>query len=196
MGRRKHQQSCCGTKFFQENRRWWRSWTTQQAAWCRPPGASPGARLDSTVADFYIQNIFLGARLVSTLAHFQIQKIFSGAGLGWYLGPALTHATSKISKWFSPKSNLVSSPLLSWDASLLYLILLILRRWQQLTQRENPGSSFSPQLLKWKRNLQNRFRSQHMVVNTEWGAFGDNGELDYVKTKWDEEVIFLEPFDF
>ena len=27
-----------------------------------------------------------------------------------------------------------------------------------------------------------------MVVNTEWGAFGDNGELDYVKTKWDEEV--------
>ena len=35
-------------------------------------------------------------------------------------------------------------------------------------------------------------RSQHMVVNTEWGAFGDNGELDYVKTKWDEEVkIFL-----
>ena len=31
-------------------------------------------------------------------------------------------------------------------------------------------------------------RSQHMVVNTEWGAFGDKGELDYVKTKWDEEV--------
>ena len=31
-------------------------------------------------------------------------------------------------------------------------------------------------------------RPQHMVVNTEWGAFGDNGELDYVKTKWDEEV--------
>ena len=30
-----------------------------------------------------------------------------------------------------------------------------------------------------------------MVVNTEWGAFGDNGELDYVKTKWDEEVNFL-----
>ena len=27
-----------------------------------------------------------------------------------------------------------------------------------------------------------------MVVNTEWGAFGDKGELDYVKTKWDEEV--------
>ena len=103
----------------EQNRRWWRSWTTQQAAWCRPPGASPGAQLDSTVADFYIQNIFSGARLVSTLAHFQIQKIFSGAGLGWYLGPALMHATSKISKWFSPKSNLVSWPHLSWNASLL-----------------------------------------------------------------------------
>ena len=41
-----------------------------------------------------------------------------------------------------------------------------------------------------------------MVVNTEWGAFGDNGELDYVKTKWDEEVeiYLLKPncfkFDF
>eukprot|EP00092_Neocalanus_flemingeri_P034173 GFUD01037166.1.p1 GENE.GFUD01037166.1~~GFUD01037166.1.p1 ORF type:complete len:544 (+),score=125.53 GFUD01037166.1:103-1734(+) len=28
----------------------------------------------------------------------------------------------------------------------------------------------------------------HVVVNTEWGAFGDNGELDFVRTKWDEEV--------
>lgn len=36
--------------------------------------------------------------------------------------------------------------------------------------------------------LDGESRSQHMVVNTEWGAFGDNGELDYVKTKWDEEV--------
>jgi len=36
--------------------------------------------------------------------------------------------------------------------------------------------------------LDGECRSQHMVVNTEWGAFGDKGELDYVKTKWDEEV--------
>merc|ERR1712088_380869 len=28
----------------------------------------------------------------------------------------------------------------------------------------------------------------HMVINTEWGAFGDNGELDFIKTKWDENV--------
>ena len=28
----------------------------------------------------------------------------------------------------------------------------------------------------------------HVVVNTEWGAFGDNSELDFVRTKWDEEV--------
>ena len=64
-----------------------------------------------------------------------------------------------------------------------------------MTQMENPGSSHH-NFSNGKRNFQNRFRSQHMVVNTEWGAFGDNGELDYVKTKWDEEVIFLEPFDF
>ena len=25
----------------------------------------------------------------------------------------------------------------------------------------------------------------HMIVNTEWGAFGDQGELDFIKTKWD-----------
>ena len=33
----------------------------------------------------------------------------------------------------------------------------------------------------------------HMVVNTEWGAFGDNGELDFIKTKWDENVSLV-PF--
>ena len=29
---------------------------------------------------------------------------------------------------------------------------------------------------------------EHMVINTEWGAFGDNGELEFVRTKWDLEV--------
>lgn len=29
---------------------------------------------------------------------------------------------------------------------------------------------------------------EHMVINTEWGAFGDNGELDFVRTKWDRAV--------
>merc|ERR1719458_388938 len=29
---------------------------------------------------------------------------------------------------------------------------------------------------------------RHMVVNTEWGAFGDNGELDFIRTKWDRNV--------
>ena len=29
---------------------------------------------------------------------------------------------------------------------------------------------------------------RHMVVNTEWGAFGNDGELDFIMTKWDREV--------
>ena len=29
---------------------------------------------------------------------------------------------------------------------------------------------------------------EHMVVNTEWGGFGSNGELDFVRTKWDKNV--------
>lgn len=28
----------------------------------------------------------------------------------------------------------------------------------------------------------------HMIINTEWGAFGDNKELDFIRTKWDEAV--------
>jgi len=28
----------------------------------------------------------------------------------------------------------------------------------------------------------------HVIVNTEWGAFGDNGELDFIRTKWDLSV--------
>ena len=27
-----------------------------------------------------------------------------------------------------------------------------------------------------------------MIINTEWGAFGDNKELDFIKTKWDNAV--------
>lgn len=29
---------------------------------------------------------------------------------------------------------------------------------------------------------------RHMIINTEWGAFGDKGELDFIRTKWDEAV--------
>merc|ERR1719277_421753 len=29
---------------------------------------------------------------------------------------------------------------------------------------------------------------EHMIINTEWGAFGDNEELDFLKTKWDTNV--------
>jgi hypothetical protein len=29
---------------------------------------------------------------------------------------------------------------------------------------------------------------KHMVVNTEWGGFGDSGELDFVRTDWDRNV--------
>lgn len=29
---------------------------------------------------------------------------------------------------------------------------------------------------------------QQVIVNTEWGAFGDNGVLDFVRTDWDDEV--------
>jgi len=31
-------------------------------------------------------------------------------------------------------------------------------------------------------------QNKHMVVNTEWGAFGNQGELDFILTKWDREV--------
>ena len=29
---------------------------------------------------------------------------------------------------------------------------------------------------------------RHMIINTEWGAFGDHSELDFIRTKWDEAV--------
>ena len=29
---------------------------------------------------------------------------------------------------------------------------------------------------------------KYMIINTEWGAFGENGELDFVLTKWDRRV--------
>lgn len=31
-------------------------------------------------------------------------------------------------------------------------------------------------------------QQQTTVINTEWGAFGDNGILDFVRTKWDDQI--------
>lgn len=28
----------------------------------------------------------------------------------------------------------------------------------------------------------------HVLINTEWGAFGDNGALDFVRTQYDREI--------
>jgi len=35
---------------------------------------------------------------------------------------------------------------------------------------------------------QTRAGGEQMIVNTEWGAFGDQGELDFILTRWDREV--------
>lgn len=29
---------------------------------------------------------------------------------------------------------------------------------------------------------------RHVIINTEWGAFGNQGELDFIRTKWDSAV--------
>jgi len=29
---------------------------------------------------------------------------------------------------------------------------------------------------------------EHVLVNTEWGAFGDNGALDFIRTEYDHEI--------
>ena len=41
----------------------------------------------------------------------------------------------------------------------------------------------------WSKIQQLLFSFQkYMIINTEWGAFGENGELDFVLTKWDRRV--------
>lgn len=29
---------------------------------------------------------------------------------------------------------------------------------------------------------------EHVLINTEWGAFGDNGALDFIRTSYDREI--------
>ena len=38
-----------------------------------------------------------------------------------------------------------------------------------------------------------RGEPKHVIVNTEWGAFGDNGELDFIKTKYVTNKGNIEP---
>lgn len=28
----------------------------------------------------------------------------------------------------------------------------------------------------------------HVLINTEWGAFGDNGVLDFIRTEYDRDI--------
>lgn len=37
-------------------------------------------------------------------------------------------------------------------------------------------------------NPEDFLNQKYMIVNTEWGGFGDNGELDFIRTKWDIKV--------
>lgn len=27
-----------------------------------------------------------------------------------------------------------------------------------------------------------------MIVNTEWGAFGENGSIDFIRSRYDDEI--------
>lgn len=29
---------------------------------------------------------------------------------------------------------------------------------------------------------------KHVLINTEWGAFGDNGALDFIRTQYDRDI--------
>lgn len=29
---------------------------------------------------------------------------------------------------------------------------------------------------------------EYVLINTEWGAFGDNGALDFIRTEYDREI--------
>lgn len=29
---------------------------------------------------------------------------------------------------------------------------------------------------------------KHVIINTEWGAFGDNGCLDFIRTPYDHQI--------
>lgn len=31
-------------------------------------------------------------------------------------------------------------------------------------------------------------KKDHVLINTEWGAFGDNGALDFIRTEYDREI--------
>ncbi len=40
----------------------------------------------------------------------------------------------------------------------------------------------------WDHSQDGDEEPKHVIINTEWGAFGDNGELDFIRTKWDEAI--------
>lgn len=30
--------------------------------------------------------------------------------------------------------------------------------------------------------------AKHMIINTEWGAFGENGSIDFIRSRYDDEI--------
>lgn len=47
-----------------------------------------------------------------------------------------------------------------------------------MTNRRNSGEPCDKELI----------TAKNVVINMEWGAFGDNGELDYFRTIFDEAL--------
>lgn len=37
-------------------------------------------------------------------------------------------------------------------------------------------------------NFDGEKKKSHMIINTEWGAFGNNGALDFIRTKYDRQI--------
>lgn len=52
-------------------------------------------------------------------------------------------------------------------------------------QQQQQSTSAHPYDDIWRAHKQ---QQQQTIVNTEWGAFGDNGILDFVRTEWDRQV--------
>lgn len=53
---------------------------------------------------------------------------------------------------------------------------------------EGGGGAAAPDDESNEKNVWKPCKQQTTVVNTEWGAFGDNGILDFVRVQWDYEI--------
>lgn len=80
---------------------------------------------------------------------------------------------------------------LLYELGLLHIVWLICRIWFVMLLLLIIGTGSNACYVERVENaemFEGDTDKSHVLINTEWGAFGDDGKLDFIRTQYDREI--------